>query len=233
MTRECGSCTLCCRIIGVNALNKPANIWCEHCDPRSGCQIYEGRPEECRVFMCLWLSDERLGDWARPDKTHVVLTKTIKGSFQPVCDPNHPMAWREGTMGRLLFQTSHQEIVNVAMGGTPYAVIKNGKAKRIDPSEISPRDPLSGSTQVKVKPDSAPDTPANPAVVRPLFGSPPSVAERCRSIPTGLHTLRPAQLRTHSAKRGSDNDEEKPLRKKTPTSEHDIGDWEKKSDGTI
>lgn len=207
MTRECGSCTLCCRVIGVNALNKPANIWCEHCDPTSGCQIYEERPDECRVFMCLWLNDERLPDWARPDKTHVVLTKTHGDAFQPVCDPNYPMAWREGRMGRLLFKTSHNEPVNVAMGGTPYAQIKNGKARRIKPSEISPRDPRSGSIQVVVKKDSVPDTPADPAVVNPLFGSQlPSVAEKCPSTPMARPILRPALLQTHSEKRESEND---------------------------
>lgn len=205
MTRECGSCTLCCRVIGVNVLNKPANIWCEHCDPRSGCQIYEGRPDECRDFMCVWLTDERLGNWARPDKVHVVLTKTHGGNFQPVCDPNYPMAWREGRMGKLLFKTSSHETVNVAMGGTPYALIKNGKATRIKPSEISPKDPHSGSIQVKVNPDSVPGTPTDPVVANPLFGSKPNAAKECPSIPMARPILPLALSQTHSAKKGNVN----------------------------
>jgi hypothetical protein len=44
--RSCGDCTLCCKVMAVEALGKPAGSWCSHCKPGRGCLIYETRPEE-------------------------------------------------------------------------------------------------------------------------------------------------------------------------------------------
>jgi hypothetical protein len=70
MSRECGDCTLCCTLLGVQDIDKPAQTKCEHeCD--SGCGIYETRPYSCKRFDCLWLK-RLLPVWARPDKINVV-----------------------------------------------------------------------------------------------------------------------------------------------------------------
>jgi len=51
---ECGECTLCCTLLNVPLLNKPAGTPCEHlCD--TGCSIYEERFAPCRKFECAWL----------------------------------------------------------------------------------------------------------------------------------------------------------------------------------
>lgn len=63
--RKCGECSLCCKALRVDPLDKPTGVWCKHARP--GCGIYETRPEECQNFNCLWL----LGlfeDKDRPDK---------------------------------------------------------------------------------------------------------------------------------------------------------------------
>src|SRR5499433_549733 len=40
---------LCCRILHVRELDKPAHQWCEHCRPgRGGCSIYDRRPTSSR-----------------------------------------------------------------------------------------------------------------------------------------------------------------------------------------
>ena len=53
--KTCGSCTLCCKVVGVAELKKPADVWCGHCNKAKGCKIYDTRPLECRTFYCLFL----------------------------------------------------------------------------------------------------------------------------------------------------------------------------------
>lgn len=68
--RECGDCTLCCGLVRVPELDKPAGETCKHvCE--KGCGIYEERPRSCRSFECLWLKGE-LPDWAKPNQINVI-----------------------------------------------------------------------------------------------------------------------------------------------------------------
>jgi hypothetical protein len=54
--RRCGSCSLCCRLPSIAALEKPIDTWCMHCRPgNGGCSIYADRPPACRMFNCGWL----------------------------------------------------------------------------------------------------------------------------------------------------------------------------------
>lgn len=64
--RECGECTVCCELIGVPELGKPAYSQCEHAC--GGCQIYETKPSVCGLFECLWLQGTIINDDLRPDK---------------------------------------------------------------------------------------------------------------------------------------------------------------------
>lgn len=71
--KECGSCTLCCKILGVIELDKPINKWCEHCIKSVGCSIYDERPNSCKDFECGWLLSNAPLEW-RPDKSHMIIT---------------------------------------------------------------------------------------------------------------------------------------------------------------
>lgn len=71
--RQCGDCTLCCKILGVAELNKKAREYCPHCEINQGCKIYQTRPKECSDFQCLWLLGEIPED-LKPNKTGVMLT---------------------------------------------------------------------------------------------------------------------------------------------------------------
>jgi hypothetical protein len=60
-TRTCGTCTLCCKLLAVAELAKPANTWCQHCPTgKGGCSIFESeeRPAACKSFRCAWLADQ-------------------------------------------------------------------------------------------------------------------------------------------------------------------------------
>jgi hypothetical protein len=54
--RPCGDCRLCCKLVGIDELQKPPGRWCEHCNPKDGpgCRIYENRPRECATFKCAY-----------------------------------------------------------------------------------------------------------------------------------------------------------------------------------
>jgi hypothetical protein len=98
--RSCGECSLCCNLLHVVELRKPANIWCEHCQPgraEGGCTIYESRPSICRQYACGWLMSSNVGDEWRPLKCRMILSLAPIDGVQ-VCtvsvDPAFPDAWQ-------------------------------------------------------------------------------------------------------------------------------------------
>ncbi len=111
--RACGDCTLCCKVMAIEELAKPAGQWCRHCKPGRFCQIYDGRPAECRSFNCLWLIDERFGPHWRPDRSKLVLT-TSEDGIEVRCDPGFPDAWRK--------EPFHGEIRTLAASGEAHDV---------------------------------------------------------------------------------------------------------------
>jgi Fe-S-cluster containining protein len=67
-TRTCGECSLCCTILRVDELAKPAGRDCVHQRGDQGCSIHATRPPICRAYRCLWLQGG-LEDDERPDRT--------------------------------------------------------------------------------------------------------------------------------------------------------------------
>jgi hypothetical protein len=92
--RTCGDCTLCCKVMAIEELAKPAGSWCPHCKPRRGCLVYEGRPGECQTFSCLWLVNELLDERWKPNRSKLVLT-TSEDGIEIRCDPAYGDAWRK------------------------------------------------------------------------------------------------------------------------------------------
>jgi hypothetical protein len=121
MNRHCGGCTLCCRLIPVEELGKPAGTRCEHQRTGKGCAIYERRPVSCREWSCLWLIGTEGGgelQLSRPDRSHYVLDESpdlvrIRNDetgeveqeltvMQIWCDPLFPDAWRDPALLAML-----------------------------------------------------------------------------------------------------------------------------------
>jgi hypothetical protein len=71
--RSCKDCTLCCKLVSVYEIEKPAQSWCEHCTIGVGCRIYDMRPADCRTFYCGWLLDPRISDAWEPNKCKMVV----------------------------------------------------------------------------------------------------------------------------------------------------------------
>ncbi|MBL8771650.1 MAG: hypothetical protein JNK30_09735 [Phenylobacterium sp.] len=102
--RTCGTCSLCCKAMGIEELKKPAGVWCEHARPgRPGgaCSIHETRYPICRGFHCQWIVSPDVPEELKPSKCKVILTGVQgAGDDQLVayCDPADPGAWRRGAI---------------------------------------------------------------------------------------------------------------------------------------
>ena len=94
MPRECGTCTMCCKVMGIKEIDKPSGQWCPHCLPGRGCAIYSDRPSECRTFNCDWLQAEALGPEWKPEKSKIVLVSRY-GRLVAYVDPATPAAWKK------------------------------------------------------------------------------------------------------------------------------------------
>lgn len=74
--RSCGDCSLCCKLprieFGPDGC-KAAGEWCEQCVPGRGCSLYDDRPEVCRRFSCLWLTDDGWPESHSPRKCGCVV----------------------------------------------------------------------------------------------------------------------------------------------------------------
>jgi hypothetical protein len=130
---ECGECSLCCKVMAVHSIAKPAGRWCEHCVPGSGCSIYAARPQDCRDFRCYWLLVDGPPE-LRPDRVHMVIADVdrAKRAFLIHVDPAYPRAFLEGKGKQMLDRlVRHQpEIANVALTiGDKHVFLRRASAK--------------------------------------------------------------------------------------------------------
>lgn len=152
MPRECGTCALCCKLLPVKELDKPPSKWCTHARPgaQRPCTIYSERPRTCKVWSCVWLTNDDSGPaLRRPDQSHYVIdpapdfvgrTLTMRdGSTQteriPViqvwCDPNYPDAWRDPALQEVMLKMSYARVGTVIRFGSERGIV-------IFPPPISP-----------------------------------------------------------------------------------------------
>ncbi len=93
--RSCGTCSLCCKVLPVGELSKPAGQWCVHCVPGSGCAVHADRPQACRLFFCSWRLDPNLGPEWKPEACRFVLSgDPAHKALRVTVDPGMPLAWK-------------------------------------------------------------------------------------------------------------------------------------------
>jgi hypothetical protein len=92
--RECGTCSLCCKVIGIAALDKPAGKWCPHFAKGVGCSVYADAPAECRHFQCYWLRGTLKGDEWKPDRCKMVVWANKPDRIIIDVENEFPNAWR-------------------------------------------------------------------------------------------------------------------------------------------
>jgi uncharacterized protein len=105
--KSCGSCGLCCKVLEIGELPKPAGIYCPHCAIGTGCGIYPERPDPCRNFLCAWLYNPSMGPELKPDVAHVMICEWVdRRLVVAICDDDHPDAWRAPAVVNFLRQTA-------------------------------------------------------------------------------------------------------------------------------
>ena len=92
--KSCGSCTKCCKVMGIPELKKRAWEECSHVAAGVGCKIYSERPRSCRSFICGWLLDPDMGPDLKPENCHVVFYQRGEHHIVGTCDADYPDAWR-------------------------------------------------------------------------------------------------------------------------------------------
>jgi hypothetical protein len=111
MTRQCGDCQLCCKLLPVKSIDKGAGVKCEHQRVGKGCMVYAklwAVAPECRLWSCRWLVAEDTGELRRPDRSHYVIDvmpdyvtldhdgKPLKCEVAQIwIDPDYPDAHRD------------------------------------------------------------------------------------------------------------------------------------------
>ena len=120
MTRQCGDCQLCCRLLAVRSLAKPYHTKCKFQKFHKGCTVYNtpAMPPECKIWNCRWIVNDDTADLSRPDRSHYVIDimpdfvtlQTDAGKehhFEAVqiwIDPAHPDAHRDPALRRYLLR---------------------------------------------------------------------------------------------------------------------------------
>lgn len=95
MGKNCGECGMCCKLLTIQSLDKPAGAWCGHFKRAAGCGVYDERPLACRGFICLWLDSEKLDEAWRPDRAKFLMYTEKDGQrLNVIVDPNQPGAWK-------------------------------------------------------------------------------------------------------------------------------------------
>lgn len=139
--RTCGDCSLCCKLLGVPELSKPAGVWCdlvrielEGTKPGlgfrpTGCSTYSVRPKACSDFSCLWLQSEAAGyamdDDLRPDRSKVVFGGSLDGRTSVVyVDPSNPDAWKRGRV---------RKVVARLLGRFPVVIVCGDRRTLLEP----------------------------------------------------------------------------------------------------
>lgn len=110
--RECGSCTVCCKvpIIDVPELKKPPGVLCGNCVAGLGCKIYDTRPEVCRVHYCGWRHLALLDESWRPDLSNIFIElKSLPSEEYCGFIPANPSGLRITLLGEL--SPEHQELL--------------------------------------------------------------------------------------------------------------------------
>lgn len=128
--RACGSCSLCCKVMVIAELAKPAGTWCPNCKVGTGCVIYDERPPSCRGFLCGWLIKAELPDLWRPTKAKMVLSFNDR-NLTVYVDQGSPTVWRNEPYYSDLKRWSRELVamrgsVQVAIGRRVIVVLPQG-----------------------------------------------------------------------------------------------------------
>jgi hypothetical protein len=138
MTRKCGDCTLCCKLVPVKELDKPASTRCKHQRQFRGCLVYHSdeMPFSCSLWNCRWLVNNDTADLSRPDRSHCVIDimpdfiiamendKKIQIQVVQIwVDANWPDAWKTRAMHDYMMRRGAEGIASMIRYSSDDAII--------------------------------------------------------------------------------------------------------------
>ena len=138
--RECGSCTLCCSVLGIEEIAKPRGQWCRHCQVESlvsdvavGCAIYQQRPLECRGFRMSVVERQTGRQLVSPITARIVVyTEPSKPRNRLIfdVDPDFPDRWREAPYHATIRAAALRGVgenfaIIVMVGGRQWRILPN------------------------------------------------------------------------------------------------------------
>jgi len=132
--RTCGGCALCCSLVAVPELAKPAGVECAHGVP-GGCGIFglPTRPRACLAYRCAWLFNEAWPESLRPDRCHVVFEPFGDRCIAAAVDPAYPDDWRAGVARRAIDRLASAGFaVVVVVGNVKHVILPAGRT----PSDV-------------------------------------------------------------------------------------------------
>lgn len=131
--RRCNQCTLCCKLLPVSEIGKPANTLCSQ-QRSKGCRVHgtAAYPRACRIWSCGWLQSSV--PLPRPDRAGYVIDPSpdfvlINGATVPVIqiwvDPRRPEAHRDVSLRAWLAAQwdAHGELAIVRLDSTESIVL--------------------------------------------------------------------------------------------------------------
>lgn len=103
--RTCDGCTMCCKLLSIDVLEKPRAVWCSHCDKKRGCKIYEDRPVACRSFFCGWRRIADLDERWKPSTAKFLINYEAAHKRIAIhVDPDRFGVWRQEPFYSLIKQ---------------------------------------------------------------------------------------------------------------------------------
>jgi hypothetical protein len=130
-TRRCGDCQLCCKLIPVKNLGKPAGQRCRYQRVGKGCTVHHKLATvspSCALWSCRWLVENDTADLRRPDRSHyvidvmpdfVTLRNNETGAAEHVeavqiwVDPRYPDAHRDPALRAYLERRAEKNVVGL------------------------------------------------------------------------------------------------------------------------
>ena len=128
--RTCGECTLCCKLLPVEEIDKEGFTKCQHLKFKVRCSIYNERPVSCLMWSCAWLVNPTLqaAGLDRPSKSHYVVDTRADNfriqvsdevlneyALQIWVDPNFPNAHRDPKLRKWLIKHHPRTLIMIRL----------------------------------------------------------------------------------------------------------------------
>tara|TARA_R110000772_G_scaffold17946_3_gene49862 strand:+ start:20048 stop:20506 length:459 start_codon:yes stop_codon:yes gene_type:complete len=132
INKECGDCTLCCELLPIGEINKPASVLCGDCVLTKGCSIYDKRPQSCRDFECSYISSDDMEEDLKPINCNVIFEKVTETVHLALIHPKDLDAWQAEPVKNYILGLKANGISTIISSYTrapKYTVVAEGRTK--------------------------------------------------------------------------------------------------------